>query len=214
MTLDITHPSRRSVAKGAAWAVPAVAVAAAAPTLAASSELCTGTADFSVRAECPPTDIDLLDGNSESLYFVITNNSECTVPAGQVFTLQTTGLANVSVEALNEIQVDAVVFNSDGTSGVIGEEIPPGGEIIVKVFPVADIDVNLAVIGTTTLTVGTASLTEDYTLIEADAIGALAVTLAFCGGDTLIEVLLDGLGASFIEVTEILAALGLGSLIP
>ena len=79
MTLDITHPSRRSVAKGAAWAVPAVAVAAAAPTLAASSELCTGTADFSVRAECPPTDIDLLDGNSESLYFVIDNESDCTV---------------------------------------------------------------------------------------------------------------------------------------
>lgn len=39
MTQDITTtgPSRRSIAKGAAWAVPAVSVAAAAPSLAASS---------------------------------------------------------------------------------------------------------------------------------------------------------------------------------
>lgn len=38
MTQDITTtgPSRRSIAKGAAWAVPAVSVAAAAPSLAAS----------------------------------------------------------------------------------------------------------------------------------------------------------------------------------
>ena len=68
--------------------------------------------------------------------------------------------------------------------------------------------------GTSTLTVGTASLAEDSTLIEADAIGALAVTLAFCGGDTLIDVLLDGLGATVEEVAEILLALGLGDLIP
>ena len=40
MTQDITTtgPSRRSIAKGAAWAVPAVTVAAAAPSLAASTE--------------------------------------------------------------------------------------------------------------------------------------------------------------------------------
>ncbi|EKA62393.1 hypothetical protein B277_02341 [Janibacter hoylei PVAS-1] len=40
MTQDITTtgPSRRSIAKGAAWAVPSVAVAAAAPSLAASTE--------------------------------------------------------------------------------------------------------------------------------------------------------------------------------
>lgn len=42
MTQDITTtgPSRRSIAKGAAWAVPAVSVAAAAPSLSASSEPC------------------------------------------------------------------------------------------------------------------------------------------------------------------------------
>ncbi|WP_282072602.1 hypothetical protein [Janibacter hoylei] len=42
MTQDITTtgPSRRSIAKGAAWAVPAVTVAAAAPSLAASTEEC------------------------------------------------------------------------------------------------------------------------------------------------------------------------------
>lgn len=43
MTQDITTtgPSRRSIAKGAAWAVPAVSVAAAAPSLAASPLDCT-----------------------------------------------------------------------------------------------------------------------------------------------------------------------------
>lgn len=212
MTSEITNPSRRSVAKGAAWAVPAVAVAAAAPSLAASTVYCEGPADFSIRVECPPTDIDLLDGNSESLYFVITNDSDCTVQAGQIFTLNTTGLANVSVEGLNAIQVDAVVFGEDGTSGVIGEDIAPGGEIIVKVFPVANVDVNLAVIGSTTLTVGTASLTQAYTLVEADAIGALAVTIAFCGGVELVPTLLAGLDATTEEIAEILTALGLPSL--
>lgn len=210
MSKDITTsgPSRRSIAKGAAWAVPAVSVAAAAPSLAASTAYCE-TLDFSVRAVCPPTDIDLLDGNSESLYFVIKNNGDCTVRAGQQFTLNTTGLANVSVEGLNAIQVDAVVFGSDGKTGTIGTDIAPGGEVIVKVFPVADIDVNLAVLGTTTLTINGAPTTQAYTLIEADAIGALAVTIAFCGDAGLVRTLLTTLDASVLEVLELLAALGL-----
>lgn len=37
MSLDQSHISRRTIAKGAAWTVPAVAVAAAAPALAAST---------------------------------------------------------------------------------------------------------------------------------------------------------------------------------
>lgn len=37
MSIDQTHVSRRTIAKGAAWSVPAVAVAAAAPSLAAST---------------------------------------------------------------------------------------------------------------------------------------------------------------------------------
>ncbi|WP_114202818.1 hypothetical protein [Janibacter anophelis] len=213
MSKDITTsgPSRRSIAKGAAWAVPAVSVAAAAPVLAASPTYCE-TLDFSVRAVCPPTDIDLLDGNSESLYFVITNEGDCTVRAGQTFTLDTTGLANVSVEGLNAIQVDAVVFGSDGTTGTIGTDIAPGGEIIVKVFPVAEIDVNLAVIGTTTLTIDGSPTTQSYTLIEADALGALAVTIAFCGGVGLVATLLAGLDATTEEIAELLAALGLPTL--
>lgn len=46
MSKDITTagPSRRSIAKGAAWAVPAVSVAAAAPSLAASTDECTDCA--------------------------------------------------------------------------------------------------------------------------------------------------------------------------
>ncbi|WP_157074907.1 hypothetical protein [Janibacter limosus] len=40
-------PSRRTVAKTAAWAVPAVTVAAAAPTLAAS----TATIDLALEAQ-------------------------------------------------------------------------------------------------------------------------------------------------------------------
>jgi hypothetical protein len=41
--VDTTPPSRRSLVKGAAWAVPAVVVAAAAPTVAASVPCLTAT---------------------------------------------------------------------------------------------------------------------------------------------------------------------------
>jgi hypothetical protein len=55
--VSVTPPSRRSVVKGAAWAVPAVVVAAAAPTVAAS----LGFLTFSGRA-CK------LPGNSQSIF--------------------------------------------------------------------------------------------------------------------------------------------------
>ena len=55
--VSATPPSRRSVVKGAAWAVPAVVVAAAAPTVAASQGFLT----FSGRA-CK------LPGNSQSIF--------------------------------------------------------------------------------------------------------------------------------------------------
>ncbi|CAM3891653.1 hypothetical protein [Janibacter anophelis] len=209
MTQNVITPSRRSVAKGAAWAVPAVAVAAAAPSLAASTTYCTGTPTFTIDVVCPPTDIDLLDGNSESLYFVVTNTSGCTVEAGQEFTLDTTNLAGVTVEGLNAINAGVAVFGADGRTGTLSQDLADGASVEIHVFPVADVDVNLAVIGATTLTIEAASLTQAYTLIEADAIGALAVTIAFCGGEGLVETLLDLLDASVVEVAEILLALGL-----
>jgi len=55
--VSTTPPSRRSVVKGAAWAVPAVVVAAAAPTVAASAGLLELTGNA-----CK------LPGNSNSIY--------------------------------------------------------------------------------------------------------------------------------------------------
>ncbi|NYF97636.1 hypothetical protein [Janibacter cremeus] len=213
MTSEITSPSRRSVAKGAAWAVPAVAVAAAAPSLAASTNYCGTSPGFTVEAVCPPIDIDVLDGNSDSLYFEITNSSnDCTVEAGQTFTLASTNFVGATVEGLNALQVDAVVFGDDMQTGTIGRDIPPGEAVRVNVFPVAQLDVNGQVAGTTTLTIEGMPTTQDYTLVELDAFGLAGLTLAFCGEPQFIlTTLLESLGEEVqelpAETVELLDAL-------
>lgn len=92
MTQDITTtgPSRRSIAKGAAWAVPAVTVAAAAPSLAASHVDCTDPLNWqnniSLQAGC----LVSVAGASVGAGWTVTNTATgadaCAIPAGATFT--------------------------------------------------------------------------------------------------------------------------------
>lgn len=139
-----THPSRRTIAKGAAWAVPAVAVAATAPALAASptNECAPGSLVVAVQ-NC--SGVDLLQALP---YFTITNPNNCTVPAGTAVTLSGAGLAEINLADVVALNAD-VLFNESG-EGVLDQDLGPNDTIQVYVFPEG---LNVGVFGEYTLTV-------------------------------------------------------------
>lgn len=90
---DITTagPSRRSIAKGAAWAVPAISVAAAAPSLAASPVVdCTQPANWQSNISLTPGCLVSVAGANVGAGWTVRNTgvgaNACPIPAGAVFT--------------------------------------------------------------------------------------------------------------------------------
>ncbi|WP_338750501.1 hypothetical protein [Janibacter alittae] len=145
MTSQITSPSRRSVAKGAAWAVPAVAVAAAAPSLAASNAECSGTELILGVENCR-----LIGLLSPVASFTITNpsTSGCTVPAGTPVSLTGGALASIGVPALIQLNAGVLTFGSDIGSATLANDLAPGDSVPVRVFPDG---LNINVLGTYTM---------------------------------------------------------------
>lgn len=85
MTSELSTPSRRTIAKGAAWAVPSVAVAAAAPSLAASPTCDEPGAwhdGLALSSGCVVNVINV----AASSGFQICNQGQCVIPAGTQFT--------------------------------------------------------------------------------------------------------------------------------
>nr|WP_257909848.1 hypothetical protein [Janibacter limosus] len=176
MSKDITTsgPSRRSIAKGAARAVPAVSVAAAAPALAASP-CAAGAESVTIEGKCPP----LIGVNTRKPYFLLTNTGSCDIPSGPAFTLSTTGLVGLTADILDSIRVDAAVIFSSESGGTIERGIPAGGTVEIEVLPQALVDANLA--GSATLSVGTASSILNFTTVGVDLSPLPSVPVAICG---------------------------------
>lgn len=153
MSKDITTtgPSRRQIAKGAAWAVPAVTVAAAAPALAASTSCPAGSLTVSV-VNCRVL------GLLSAPYFTITNNGDCTVPAGTPVTLTGSGLVSAVIQGLDDINV-AVLFDGQSSTGTLQQPLGPGEAIRVDVFSGLDV----TVLGEYTLSIDGASAGFDLT---------------------------------------------------
>ena len=170
MTQDITTtgPSRRSIAKGAAWAVPAVTVAAAAPALAASTSCPAGA--LQVTALCPPP------LSTTSLRFRISNpaGSACTVPAGTPLTLNVSGLVGLTASLLNGINVDAGVLFSDASNATLQRALAPGESVTLNVFPRSLLNAQVA--GNATLSIEGTSASASYIIVS---VGVLSV--AICG---------------------------------
>ena len=167
-------PSRRTIAKGAAWAVPAVSVAAVAPTLAASTEACApGT--LVVEPVCPDTTVDLIDG--EPLYFTITNPSEsgCVVPEGTEITVDRGGLADVKVLTLNEL-ANVGVFYTGSDTAELTSDLEPGSTAVIRLFP-QDL-ATVSALTTATVSVAGSSASQDYTIVNIPLTGT---TIAVCG---------------------------------
>lgn len=171
MTPEITSPSRRQIAKGAAWAVPAVSLAAAAPSLAASPNACEpGTLE--VLINCP----GLISG--DSLYVTITNpaDSACTVAEGTQFTIDRGGLAGVEVGPLNDLNVGAEVLFDNANAGHLTAPLAPGQSVDVQIFPEGLATVSA--LQNLTFTIDGASASQGYTIVR---LGVLGITIALCG---------------------------------
>lgn len=161
MTQDITTtgPSRRQIAKGAAWAVPAVSVAAAAPALAASPSSCEpGT--LNVAAVCPP----IIGLNTRNIYFTVSNpaGSDCEIPAGTALSLNLAGLVGLNVSLLNGINAD--VLFSDPSNATLVAPLAPGESIEVEVFPPSLL--NAGVAGSASLSIEGSSASTNYTVVN------------------------------------------------
>jgi hypothetical protein len=114
--VDTTSPSRRTVVKGAAWAVPAIAVASAAPTVAASE----GPLSFTGGA-CK------LPGNANDIF------------KGYVFELLARNLPgpnpSTGVTVVTDVRINGVpvtgyqVYVAAGTSCTCGTCAPPGSTV-------------------------------------------------------------------------------------
>ncbi len=156
MIPETTAPSRRTIAKGAAWAVPAVTVAAAAPSLAASPSVCTG-ADLQLTVE----NCRLVGLLSPEASFRITNpaGSGCTVPTGTPVTLTGGALADVGVAGLDSINVGILDFDSVN-SATLQRDLAPGQSVPVRAFPAG---LNVNVLGTYTLSIMGASASFNLT---------------------------------------------------
>lgn len=150
MSKDITTagPSRRQIAKGAAWAVPAVTVAAAAPALAASHlPVCSPVVLEAAVLNC--STVGLLQPQT---FFRVTNpaGSGCVVPAGTQLTLTTSGVAGINATLLDGINADVDLIFSDGQSPTTARDLEPGDYIDFQVIPSG---ITVAVLGTWTLNV-------------------------------------------------------------
>lgn len=176
VTQDITTtgPSRRSIAKGAAWAVPAVSVAAAAPSLAASPDHCD-TPTVAVQGVCPPR----IGADTRSVYFTVTNTGDCTIELGLPFTLDTDGLVGLSVGHLNNIQVDVGVVFPNENSGQINRDIAP--DEVVEIEFVPDALLNADVVGSGTLSAAGQSATSNFTVVEIGLPLLPSIQVALCG---------------------------------
>ena len=180
MSKDITTsgPSRRSIAKGAAWAVPAVSVAAAAPALAASPIAVCAPGTLVVTANCPPV-IQLPTADAQQLTFTVSNpaGSGCIVPTDTTFTVDRGGLAGVFVTPLNDLNASVGVLFDTATTGHLTAPLAEGQSVTIQVFPrnLA----NVAVAQDATFTIDGSSATQAYTIISATlpVLGTTSVAL-------------------------------------
>lgn len=167
LSKDITTagPSRRQIAKGAAWAVPAVTVAAAAPALAASpDEVCApGASTLMITVEnC--SGVTVL--GSEPV-FRISNpeTATCTVPAGTAVSLTTRGIATINL--LGDDLLNAGVLYDEGGTVALRDPLAPGDSVLINLFPDG---LNVTAVGSITLAVDGKSATMG---LLADVLGGL-----------------------------------------
>lgn len=119
------HVTRRTIAKGAAWSLPVVAVAAAAPSANAS----TPVQDVDVDASCYGLNIGGL-GLSYPQFSIIAVGAP--IAAGSTFTLTSDGLANVTIGGDTAL-IDIGILAHSSRVITLRQTIPVGGVTTIQI---------------------------------------------------------------------------------
>ncbi|WP_446664186.1 hypothetical protein [Flexivirga sp. B27] len=170
MGIEKSAVSRRTVAKGAAWSLPVIATAAAAPAASAStaqagdvviSHACGGATFAGIGLSIPT--------------FTVTAVGQA-IDAGSTYTLRGSGLADVRIGAPNDlVQID--VLSSSRVTITIPNAIPAGGNVTFQVLGIA----SLAVLTRFTLTLAN-EVGNDNTNKRNDTASGSYTGLALGGG--------------------------------
>ena len=135
--IEVRRPSRRTIATGAAWAVPVIAVGAAAPAMASSPNECVP--EFTI---VPEESFKCCDGGSKKnmkVTFTVTDTSGCVGENGGTVTVYTVALGT-----------------GLGTSITVNETVVSGGQVTVFFNEIQSCPANLIV----TYSVGTGGTQE------------------------------------------------------
>ncbi|MEE2567943.1 hypothetical protein V1638_00820 [Pseudarthrobacter sp. J64] len=153
--------NRRSVVKGAAWSVPVIAAAIAAPA-ASASVLDAGA--FNLDGTCGV--LGLLGPG-----FLLTAADTAPVPAGTVITITSSGIANIGVFSLTGGAAVVNVLSADSVQIVLTGDLLPGETLAMRT--------TLSITVAFTLN-AVATLPAGYIGTGSDSVGQVSSTLILC----------------------------------
>lgn len=114
--------NRRAVVKGAAWSVPVIAAAIAAPAASASD-----LGALSLDGTCGALGLGLLNTG-----FTLTASPSAPIPAGTIVTLTGSGLANIGVITLTGGLASVGVISDTVKTVTLDSDLPAGGQLQMK----------------------------------------------------------------------------------
>ncbi|NYF98442.1 DUF6801 domain-containing protein [Janibacter cremeus] len=127
MSFDQSHLSRRAITKGAAWSVPAVAVAAAAPSLAASTN-CETTYQTITKEFIYQTDVPFLGLRDITVEVTANNVPLVTHPGATLLPIETSSTVTIP-EDLAGLLGSVMLGNAAKVSGTSSSESTLSGVI-------------------------------------------------------------------------------------
>lgn len=122
MTIEKTELSRRTLVKGAAWSLPVIAVAAATPMAAASTE--TNVGAFSVDGSCGG--LGLL-----GVGFDVTAG-DVALPVGTIINITTSGIANIGLFTLTGGTADIQLLGNTGNQVTLTAPLAAGATLSLR----------------------------------------------------------------------------------
>lgn len=156
--------SRRSIAKGAAWTVPVVAVAAAAPAAFAST---VDVGAFHINGTCGVLGV-LGPG------FTLTAGPSTPLPVGTTVTITGSGIANIGVFSVTGGTASVAILSNTARQITLTAALPAGGTIAFRTT--LSISVAFQLMATVAVPTG-------YTATGAKTLGNVGSTLILCSAN-------------------------------
>jgi len=160
--LNLSSPAtRRTVVKGAAWSVPVIAAAIAAPAASASTiEL----GALNLSGTCGVLGV-IGPG------FTLTASATAPIPAGTVITISGSGVANIGVFSITGGLASVAVLSGTSRQITVTSEIPAGSTLAMRTTLSISVAFNLS---------ASVALPSGYTATGAKTAGTVSSTLILC----------------------------------